>query len=151
MQRKIDEFEMYRTACEFSDSADLCLNTENDSLCITPIVVNAAFACEIFLKLLLHIKYIRYRRTHDLKILFELLPEDLKDKVKYCCVKRYGQWLDCFNFEYLKNISNAFSDWRYNYEHDWLKSAMMKIELEFLIAFKDSLKEQFNDIFEVKY
>ena len=151
MQRKIDEFEMYRTACEFSDSADLCLNTENNSLCITPIVVNAALACEIFLKLLLHFKYIRYRRTHDLKILFELLPEDLKDNVKYCCVKRYGQWLDCFNLEYLKNISNAFSDWRYNYEQDWSKSAMMKIELEFLIAFKDSLKEQFNDIFEVKY
>lgn len=71
--------------------------------------------------------------------------------MKYCCVKRYGQWLDCFNLEYLKNISNAFSDWRYNYEQDWSKSAMMKIELEFLIAFKDSLKEQFNDIFEVKY
>ena len=57
-----------------------------------------------FLKLLLHFKYIRYRRTHDLKILFELLPEDLKDNVKYCCVKRYGQWLDCFNLEYLKKI-----------------------------------------------
>ena len=150
MNKNIDEFEMYRTACEFSESVDLCLNTQNNSLCMTPIIINAAFSCELFLKLLLHIKCIRYKKTHDLKILFELLPEDLKNKVKYCCVKRYGQWLDYCNLEYLKNISNVFSDWRYNYEHDWSKSAVMKVELGFLIAFKDALKVQFKDIFEVK-
>ena len=79
------------------------------------------------------------------------MPDNIRKNIKTATIKKYGQWKNIWNIELLDNISNAFYEWRYNYEHDWLKSAVMKIEIGFLMAFKDSLKEQFNDIFEVKY
>ena len=151
MKQKIDEIEMYRTGCEFSNCADLCYNMQIESSCIIPVIVNAAFACEIFLKLLLRQNQIEYNRVHKLKDLFDILPDNIRKNIKTATIKKYGQWKNIWNIELLDNISNAFYEWRYNYEHDWLKSAVMKIEIGFVMAFKDSLKEQFNDIFEVKY
>lgn len=151
MKQKIDGIEMYHTGCEFSNCADLCYNMQIESSCIIPVIVNAAFACEIFLKLLLRQNQIEYNRVHKLKDLFDILPDNIQKNIKTATIKKYGQWKNIWNIELLDNISNAFYEWRYNYEHDWLKSAVMKIEIGFLMAFKDSLKEQFNDIFEVKY
>ena len=149
MQRKINKFEMYRTGCEFSDCADFCLNTPNSQayniFYVTPATVNAAFAWELFLKLLLNLTQIEYNRVHKLKDLFDVLPDNIRENIKTATIEKYGQWKNSWNIEILDNISNAFNDWRYNYEHDWSKSAMMKIELEFLFAFKDALKEQFKD------
>lgn len=149
MQRKINKFEMYRTGCEFSDCAVFCLNTPNSQayniFYVTPATVNAAFACELFLKLLLNLNQIEYNRVHKLKDLFDVLPDNIRENIKTATIEKYGQWKNSWNIEILDNISNAFNDWRYNYEHDWSKSAMMKIELEFLFAFKDALKEQFKD------
>lgn len=145
MKQKIDEIEMYRTGCEFSNCADLCYNMQIKSLCITPVIVNANFACEIFLKLLLRQNQIEYNRVHKLKDLFDILPDNIRENIKTTTIEKYGQWKNIWNIELLDNISNAFYEWRYNYEYDWSKSAVMKIETGFLIAFKDSLKEQFND------
>lgn len=145
MKQKIDEIEMYRTGCEFSNCADLCYNMQIESLCITPVIVNATFACEIFLKLLLRQNQIEYNRVHKLKDLFDILPDNIRENIKTTTIEKYGQWKNIWNIELLDNISNAFYEWRYNYEYDWSKSAVMKIETGFLIAFKDSLKEQFND------
>ena len=151
MQRKIDKFEMYRTGCEFSDCADFCINLDNvqkyNAKVITPAIVNAAFACEVFLKLLLHIHNTSYKKNHKLKGLFELLPENLKIRIKFECLKKYGELKNCFGIEYLDNISDAFNKWRYNYEYDWSQSRVMKIETGFLFVFKDVLKEQFKDCY----
>ena len=56
---KIDEVEMFRVGCGFSDCANFCLAEQDKQLLyIPPAVVNAAFACEVFLKLLLHFSQI---------------------------------------------------------------------------------------------
>ena len=147
MKQKIDEIEMYSTGCEFSNCADLCYNMQIESLCVIPVIVNAAFACEIFLKLLLRQNQVEYNRVHKLKDLFDILPDNIRENIKTATIEKYGQWKNIWNIELLDNISNAFYEWRYNYEHDWSKSAVMKIETGFLMAFKDSLKEQFKDTY----
>lgn len=147
MNKKIDVFEMYRTAREFSDCADFCLkqhdNTDGILFYVTPAAVNAAFACEIYLKLLLYLNNIDYKKIHTLKGLFNLLPENIKADVKYHTVMNFGQWRDSFGFELLDNISNVFNELRYIYERDWSKSGTMRIETGFLIAFRNALQEQF--------
>lgn len=147
MNKKIDVFAMYYTAREFSDCADFCLkqhdNTEGILFYVNPAAVNAAFACEIYLKLLLYLNNIDYKKIHTLKELFNLLPENIKADVKYNTVMNFGQWRDSFGFELLDNISNVFNELRYIYERDWSKNGTMRIETGFLIAFRNALQEQF--------
>ena len=54
---KMDAFEMFRTGCNFSDCADLCLKgqdraPESNLAYITPAIVNASYFCGVFLELL---------------------------------------------------------------------------------------------------
>lgn len=142
----IDEFEMFRVGCGFSGCANLCLaeqEKQNPQFLryTTPAVVNAALACEVFLKLLLHFSRINFKKIHHLYDLFENLPVDIKQEVKGRTINRYGKWENIWGKEYLFQISKAFSEWRYIYEHDWSESSVKKIEIGFLLAFRDSLQE----------
>lgn len=144
MSKFFDEFEAFRTGCQFSDCADFIQKqTQNDPLSGSyPVIINASFACEVFLKLLLHFSGLSVEKTHNLKDLFKKLPTDMQSEIKQAMLLQYGYWCDVWNFEYLDNISNAFVTWRYMYEHDWSKSASMQIETGFLFALKDALKEK---------
>ena len=147
MTAKMDAFEMFRTGCNFSNCADLCLKEQawvpesNNLSYIIPAIVNAAFSCEIFLKLLLQHEGEDIHRIHKLNDLYAKLSQDTQVELKKKTILRYGKWSDIWGRPYLEQISNAFVEWRYSYEHDWTKSASMQIETGFLIAFKDSLKE----------
>lgn len=143
---EMDAFEMFRTGCNFSDCADLCLKErdhapESNLAYITPAIVNAAFSCEVFLKLLLQHEGKDIHKIHKLNDLYAKLSEDIQMELKEKTILRYGKWSDIWGRPYLEQISNAFVEWRYSYEHDWTKSASMQIEVGFLIAFKNSLKE----------
>ena len=143
---KMDAFEMFRTGCNFSDCVDLCLKEhdsapESNLAYITPAIVNAAFSCEVFLKLLLQHEGKDIHKIHKLNDLYAKLSEDIQMELKEKTILRYGKWSDIGGRPYLEQISNAFVEWRYSYEHDWTKSASMQIEVGFLIAFKNSLKE----------
>ena len=144
--KNIDDFEMFRTGCEFADCADFCLKATSVPhpeflFYASPAVVNAAFACEVFLKLLLYWNGIEEKKIHKLKDLFEKLPDDTQIILKNSVVSRYGSWKDVWGFDCLDNVTDAFVTWRYSYEYDWTKSAQMHVNLGFLIAFKDALKE----------
>ena len=146
MNSTIDDFEMFRTGCEFADCADFCLKATSAPhpeflFYASPAVVNAAFACEVFLKLLLRWNGITEKKIHKLKDLFEKLPVNTQLILKNSVVSRYGKWTDVWGFDYLDNVTDAFVTWRYNYEHDWSKSSQIHIDLGFLIAFRDALKE----------
>ena len=147
MTAKMDAFEMFRTGCNFSNCADLCLKEQacvpesNNLSYIIPAIVNAAFSCEIFLKLLLQHEGEDIHRIHKLNDLYAKLSQDTQVELKKKTIFRYGKWSDIWGRPYLEQISNAFVEWRYSYEHDWTKSFSMRIETGFLIAFKDSLKE----------
>lgn len=143
---EMDAFEMFRTGCNFSDCADLCLKgqdraPESNLAYITPAIVNATFSCEVFLKLLLQHEGKDIHKIHKLYDLYAKLSEDIQMELKEKTILRYGKWSDIWERPYLEQISNAFVEWRYSYEHDWTKSASMQIEVGFLIAFKNSLKE----------
>ena len=143
---EMDAFEMFRTGCNFSDCADLCLKEQNHApesnlAYITPAIVNAAFSCEVFLKLLLQHEGKDIHKIHKLNDLYAKLSEDIQMELKEKTILRYGKWSDIWGRTYLEQIANAFVEWRYSYEHDWTKSASMQIEVGFLIAFKNSLKE----------
>ena len=134
--------EMFRHACAFSDCADFAMQVFCRDKAIsgwypTPAVVNSAFACEVYLKALLKYYDIPVKKEHRLKELYELLPEKARDWIKLTVISHYGQWSDCFGRDYLENISNAFSDWRYSYESDRL----MSIHHGFLTTFRDALRE----------
>lgn len=143
---EMDASEMFRTGCNFSDCADLCLKErdhapESNLAYITPAIVNAAFSCEVFLKLLIQHEGKDTYKTHKLNDLYAKLSKDTQEELEKKTILRYGKWRNVWGIPYLEQISDAFKKWRYSYEHNWTKSASMQIEVGFLIAFKDSLKE----------
>ena len=143
---------MFRHACAFADCADLALSEfdpRNDDVewYTTPATVNSAFACEVFLKTLMKYydipfeKLLPVKDRHKIKELYELLPEDSKNWIKATVTDRYGVWTDGFGRELLESISNAFVDWRYNYEHGEGKRCTLNNYILFLRDFRNTLRE----------
>ena len=104
------------------------LNDEGDM--IIPVVVNAAFACELYLKYLLIVQgWKKNCYTHDLKLLFGKLDEYTQDKVR--------EKADIFLWDqFLEEASLAFEKWRY--AHQW---NYISISIEDLMKFAKALRE----------
>ena len=137
---------MFRHACAFAECADLARekfrhNTADIDWYITPSVVNSAFACEVYLKALLIFYNVSFKKKHEIKELYGLLPDDTRDWVKQATIACSGGWEDALGFERLDNISDAFVKWRYSFENDWSKSSIMRIDVGFLTAFRNVLRE----------
>lgn len=152
MSKTVDTFSMYRTGCEFSDCADFAMKAQNivpfhGLFYSVPAVVNSAFACEVFLKLLLEMEQIAIKKTHQLEDLFDQLPDQVKADIQQNTMQKYGTWTDVFGLSLLHQVSDAFVTWRYNYEHDFGKDGTMKIEIGFLVAFRNALREKCRDYF----
>ena len=147
----MSELEVFDQACAFAECADLC-KKQDDAFVkgyLTPSIVNSAFACEVFLKLLLWHHNINYERTHTLKQLFEMLPEQSKQMVKERTFYKYSEWTDALGFEHLETISNAFVEWRYSYEHE---HGTIGCPTSFLETFRNVLREQCaNEVFGVTW
>lgn len=141
----VDITEMYYTACKFSDCADFCMREQEERETFQyfyddPAIVNAAFSCEVFLKLLLHLEQINCRKIHDLKQLFEMLPPEIMETVKHQTIQKCGHWKDLWGQEILSQVSDAFEKWRYFYEIDRTKSGSIRFDISFLFAFRDALR-----------
>ena len=140
--------QMFRHACAFSDCADfagekLRRGSTDIEWYSTPTIVNAAFACEVYLKALIKYHGIPIKKKHKLKDLFELLPDNLKEWIKVIVMNNYGgMWTDAFGREYLECISNAFEEWRYVYEY-----SNLQIDLGFLALFRNVLREACSQLF----
>lgn len=152
MSKSMDVFSMYQTGCEFSDCADFAMKAQDvvpfhGLFYSVPAVVNSAFACEVFLKLLLEVEQIEFKRMHQLEELFNQLPEQVKTAIQQSTIQKYGTWTDVFGLNLLHQISDAFVQWRYNYEHDFGNDGTMKIEIGFLVAFRNALREKCSDYF----
>ena len=139
--------EMFRHACAFSEVADMAQDEfKHDTADINwytmPAAVNSAFTYEVFLKALLHYSGISAGNIHDLKSLFKKLPEGIKNWVKETVkANNGGMWKDWRGVEYLDNISKAFVDWRYIYEHYLNGSVSIRFETGFLKVFRNTLRE----------
>lgn len=152
-KRKSDCQEMFRHACAFVETADMAddkrkHDTADINWYMIPASVNSAFACEVFLKALLHYSGISAGNIHDLKSLFKKLPEDIKNWVKETVkANNGGMWKNYFGFEYLDNISKAFAQWRYIYEIDLSNGGSIKFETGFLTLFRNTLREACCELF----
>lgn len=140
---------MFRNACSFSDAARLCevesthQQLPPDSYSI-PGIVNSAFSCEVFLKSLLVYHEATLEDVKEIKHhLFELWKEykckDLSTATlleKQICYLYKSEDTALFN-EKLKEISDAFYDWRYVYEDKKRLSA----DRNFMRYLRDVLRE----------
>lgn len=93
---------------------------------IIPIVTNAAFACELFLKALLQ-KNNELQPGHNLMILFQKLPKEIKEGL-------IGSQDSKLFFQELSKISCLFQEWRYIYERQ-----LSSLNFSFLISFAEDL------------
>lgn len=132
--------EAFKHACAFFDCANYFMtSTSRDDAFkkyyIHPVIVNIAFACEIFLKSIMYL-YAMEAKGHSLKDLIKNLPEDDKMFLDGKLTKAYNGETDMLGSRYLENISNAFTDWRYSYE-----KSEISLNLGYLITLATALKE----------
>ncbi len=139
--------EMFRYACAFCECADIVMEKSTNKQIVIgdydiPAGVNSAFACEVFLKAILKLKQIDYKKEHDLKTLFSLLPTKIYNEVKSGTANNFGgMWVNAFGVEFIDNVSKAFVEWRYIYEHNFLMNGSVCFEHGFLWAFRNTLRE----------
>lgn len=78
-------------------------------------IVLYAFTCEVALKALIKIKGGNIKNTHDLKVLFELLPYETKESIRQQVMQRDHEG-GINNFDTLiEDNKKAFEEWRYYY------------------------------------
>lgn len=106
-----DFFEAYRRCIKGEN-----LHKENGRLCASvvniPAIVNASFACELYIKSMISDRTFE----HNLKNLFDLLPKETQNTISNSVNDKLAEH-PVYNFEYcLENAADVFIDWRYIYE-----------------------------------
>jgi len=110
---------------------------------VSPFIVNKAFACEVYLKLLL-LEYdidfsdLKGNQRHNLLKLYTKLTEGIKDKNNdiHLLLK-----LTITKSE-MESISDAFVNWRYIYQYYDKVSELNYVFLNSLCEFLDKLAKQ---------
>lgn len=141
MKINLEKYRIFRshfahtTACEFNECVNLLLTDSNNSYTRLPSkIVNAAIATELFLKSILISYGIHYPSKHELDILFGLLPNKVKDKVKDSVSSMMN--IDNEDFKRnLKMVSSSFTTWRYTFERPGPTRGAYIINLDFLLIF----------------
>lgn len=136
--------DMFLQGCAFEKCGSLCLPKVNGTEAVYlshPVIVNYAFACEVYLKVLIYYSG-EIIGGHKLADLFEKLPENEKKAVRQKVIMKCGQWNDAFGAPLIEQISDAFVDWRYSYEIDSQKSNNHIANIGFLVAFCETLHEK---------
>lgn len=135
-------------ANDFYDAYKRCTEPKNgyiDEYCRecykvvnVPAIVNGAFACELYIKANLS----QDIAGHELKALFDYLPEEKKNEIEQRVSDKLKWDNDSFNFEdTLAKFSNAFPFWRYIHEKDSLGELGLNRSLQFLDVFIEVIKE----------
>lgn len=131
--KKVFVWEMVMVASQFDFTCDEIEDFNNVKFnAFAPLVVNSAFACEIYLKTLFYITNNEFTRGHDLKELYEQQSAQIQDEI----FEEYkNQWLEAqiaFNvpsefhrkidkadfIEDLLQVKKAFEEWRYSFEYE---------------------------------
>lgn len=114
--------EMFCTATSFLESGEFCFNSKDGFVrgFDTVVIVNYAFACEVYLKLLLLHQGLTDVKKHNLFELYQQLPEK-RQRMIMVKIFNKGIWLtDAFGRSELENVSDCFVKWRYRYEFSTL-------------------------------
>lgn len=77
-----------------------------------PAIVNGAFACELFFKCLSS----QYVKSHSLLEIYSYIEKDIRDQIEQQTIDQIHtifQYKDATFEDVLKDIDNAFVEWRY--------------------------------------
>lgn len=92
-------------------------STNNPVLFLVPQIVNGAFAVEITLKAILTEQGICYGKEHNIKVLFDLLPQNIQNDLWDYFEKKKPEYAGTDKRESeLIIMSDAFVKWRYSFE-----------------------------------
>lgn len=126
---------------DFAEAYRRCIKEENpmeNNCCVKysvvniPAIVNAAFACELYLKSIINKKV----RTHNLLELFKLLDIDIQALIEQEVNGNLQNLNRNYSFKlYLEKASCVFEDWRYIYEEKHSDGYMGSLINEFLMFF----------------
>ncbi|MCD7779919.1 MAG: hypothetical protein LUH05_04525 [Candidatus Gastranaerophilales bacterium] len=136
---------IFKTACSIlqnelqkgiNDKKD-CKKVNMQCALFVPIIVNAAFACELFFKSMLTQKV----RKHKLDELFIKLDTDIQENIrKLVKNKMMDKKLKCSNDDfdnYLKKNGDVFVIWRYFFE----RTDPISVDFQFVISLMESAYE----------
>lgn len=111
----------------------------------TVVIVNSAFACELFLKALIYFyEKNRGKRTHCLKGLFEQLPTETQERISTYCISHHGTITDCFGQSLIAQIDNSFSEWRYSFE-----KRKLSVNIGFLLTFRNAIQLECEKVLKI--
>ncbi len=109
----------------------------------TPFIVNKAFACEIYLKLILlenniNFKDLKGKNGHKLWELYSKTNSDFKANLEKTMASKKFANID----DKIKNISEAFINWRYIYENYEMIASLDFLFLDELCHYLDEKAKQ---------
>ncbi len=122
--KRLEEFEKFPTFCESMEKNqesidDYAKQHEGIPSLKSPLVVNGALAAELALKFLIFKEMGSYECIHNLRRLFEQLPDCHKNVLTEIIYKQAHQNEETLKFN-LTNISNLFEDFRYSFGKEQL-------------------------------
>ena len=106
---------IYVEAKYYYEAAHMMEDSREEGKLFPPIIMNAAFACELYSKAILYHEDADEEslRTHGLKDLYEKIPCNIKtliiDGYKNSAETRFEKFID--------DINDIFEFWRYRYEY----------------------------------
>jgi len=124
---------MFGQANSFAETANLLYrknlrNSPYNGSAVAPFIVNASFSIEIYLKTI-HNACGSDITGHDLLQLYHQLDEEAKETVEAAvqdAKPRYAVGVSSVE-DCLSNLSHAFVEWRYYYEHKKLSTELQSI------------------------
>jgi hypothetical protein len=143
----IGRYQRARTIAQcFSQTAMLinetCLkeSPRREPLLVVPFVVNASFACELYLKALAHRGGVRLE-GHQLAKLLVSLPTNERHSLAraWAAVARGGECKIAETLEsVIRELSNSFVEWRYTHEKERVSAASSASILHLLRVLDDA-------------
>ena len=128
-----DFFEAYKR-CIYGKNPKVEGGCTQYSVVNIPAIVNAAFACELYMKSL--IKEKENKQGHDLKELFDKLTNETQEQIKQF-VNEKLETQPFYSFDTLLDLAkNAFVEWRYIFEEEHTDGFMGCFINEYLMFFE---------------
>ena len=142
--RSGEALQAYYSATGFLDTAENLFSTGKKDAAylftcsMYPLTVNASFACELYIKAILILNNLSYRHIHELKSIYSMLPEKVKESIEQA-YSACGQSDSVDSI--LEKYNTAFINWRYPFDTKSSKNTLV-VAWTSLLCFAGSLKEE---------
>ena len=142
VEKRIDKKEAFFTAESFHGAAysifpnDWLDNENDDEHWFIPFLVNLAFACEVYIKMLAVDHVERLPNNHEWLSLIKTVPQLFEELNNHPLLVSYES-LE----QKIRESERTFIHWRYFYEHDYPKCVDIVFLERFAIALHDVVEQ----------